>query len=314
MTEMAILYDTSLCTNCKGCQVACKVWNNLLSPIGTNENKFSGSLQNPADLNGNTRLIQTFQERDAVRGQKPVDWIFNRRSCQHCTEAPCATVCPAGAITKDEDTGFVHVDDSKCVGCHYCEGVCPFDVPRYRTEGIRDYVNKCTGCPDRVAQGMDPACVSTCQPNALRFGPRDEMLELAQERLEILKGRGYEDAEIYGANEMGGLHVISVLKYGREATGLPANPSAPATVGMTRVMKPITGVVTGLTVVGLAAMFALGVGYKRDKLVYNPETEDTVSLITGDVVKHGDAQDEKSIKEHILENHPFGIGKGGSDE
>lgn len=119
MTEMAILYDTSLCTNCKGCQVACKVWNNLPSPIGTNENKFSGSLQNPADLNGNTRLIQTFQERDAVRGQKPVDWIFNRRSCQHCTEAPCATVCPAGAITKDEDTGFVHVDDSKCVGCHY---------------------------------------------------------------------------------------------------------------------------------------------------------------------------------------------------
>ena len=88
MTEMAILYDTSLCTNCKGCQVACKVWNNLPSPIGTNENKFSGSLQNPADLNGNTRLIQTFQERDAVRGQKPVDWIFNRRSCQHCTEAP----------------------------------------------------------------------------------------------------------------------------------------------------------------------------------------------------------------------------------
>ena len=192
--------------------------------------------------------------------------------------------------------------------------MCPFDVPRYRTEGIRDYVNKCTGCPDRVAQGMDPACVSTCQPNALRFGPRDEMLDLAQERLEILKGRGYEDAEIYGANEMGGLHVISVLKYGREATGLPANPSAPATVGMTRVMKPVTGVVTGLTVVGLAAMFALGVGYKRDKLVYNPETEDTVSLITGDVVKHGDAQDEKSVKEHILENHPFGIGKGGSDE
>ena len=41
---------------------------------------------------------------------------------------------------------------------------------------------------------------------------------------------------------MGGLHVISVLKYGREATGLPANPSAPATVGMTRVMKPVTGV------------------------------------------------------------------------
>ena len=109
---------------------------------------------------------------------------------------------------------------------------------------------------------------------------------------------------------MGGLHVISVLKYGREATGLPANPSAPATVGMTRVMKPITGVVTGLTVVGLAAMFALGVGYEaRQARVQPRDRGHRQAPITGDVVKHGDAQDEKSIKEHILENHPFGIGR-----
>lgn len=93
MTEMAILYDTSLCTNCKGCQVACKVWNNLPSPIGTNENKFSGSLQNPADLNGNTRLIQTFQERDAGSRQKPVDWIFNRSFLPALAPRPLAPRC-----------------------------------------------------------------------------------------------------------------------------------------------------------------------------------------------------------------------------
>jgi hypothetical protein len=77
-------------------------------------------------------------------------------------------------------------------------------------------------------------------------------------------------------------------------------------------MKPITGAVTGLTVVGLAAMFGLAVGYKRDKLAYNPETQDTVSVITGDVVQHGDPQDDKSVIEHITENLP--LKKGGKDE
>ena len=43
MTEMAIYYDSSKCTACKGCQVACKCWNDLPSPTGLNENKFSGS-------------------------------------------------------------------------------------------------------------------------------------------------------------------------------------------------------------------------------------------------------------------------------
>ena len=53
-------------------------------------------------------------------------------------------------------------------------------------------------------------------------------------------------------------------------------------------------------------MFALAIGYKRDKLAYNPETEDTVSVITGDVVQHGDPQDDKTVMEHITENLPIG--------
>ena len=65
-------------------------------------------------------------------------------------------------------------------------------------------------------------------------------------------------------------------------------------------MKPVTGVISGLTVVGLA------IGYKRDKLAYNPETEDTLSVITGDVVQHGDPQDDKTAMEHITENLPIG--------
>ena len=90
MTEMAILFDSSKCTGCKGCQVACKCWNNLPSYMkGANAKEdFTGTYQNPPDLNGTTRLIMTFDERNGA-GQKPVEWAFGRRSCMHCEDAPC---------------------------------------------------------------------------------------------------------------------------------------------------------------------------------------------------------------------------------
>ena len=101
-----------------------------------------------------------------------------------------------------------------------------------------------------------------------------------------------------------------MLKYGHEAHGVVEHPSVPANVAMTQVMKPITGALTGLTVVGLATMFGLGIGYKRSKLAYNAETGNTLDVDTGEVVKHGDGFDEKSVKEHITENLPIGHKEG----
>lgn len=297
MSEQAILFDTSRCTGCHACQVACKCWNNLPSPTGLNEDVFSGSHQNPPDLNGITRLIMTYSE--SAGGSKGVQWAFGRRSCQHCTDAPCASVCPSGCLERNEETGMVEVHQEKCVGCQYCSAACPFDVPHY--DGVQGAVQKCTGCPDRIEQGMSPACVTTCQPGALRFGDREEMLAQAEVQLARLKERGYENAEIYGANEVGGLHVISVLKYGRAAHGYVENPQVSPVTVVTNAMKPITGVVSGVAVLGFAGMAALAAGYKRKKLAYNPETGDTLDVNTGEVVKHGDGQDEHSVKEHLTE-------------
>lgn len=309
MSEKAILFDSSRCSACHGCQVACKMWNNLPSSLELNGNTWSGTLQNPPDVNGTTRLIITFNEEEG--GSKGVKWAFGRRACQHCTDAACITICPGGAISRHEETGFVTVDAAKCVGCQYCSSACPFDVPQYE-QGLRTTVNKCTGCIDRIENGMAPACVTTCQPGALQFGDRDKMLSIAHERVEYLHGKGYEEACVYGEEEMGGLHVVQVLKYGIKAHGQVENPQVSATVAMTQIMKPVTGAITGLTVAGLAAMFVLGAGYKREKRVYNPETGDTLNVDTGEVIKHGDGQDTESVKEHITENLPFK--KGGNDE
>lgn len=257
--EVAMLFDASHCTGCKGCQVACKQWNMLPSPMGHNENQFTGSYQCPSDLNGNTRLIMTFKERPSGNKYQPINFAIGRRSCFHCTDAGCVTACSSGALFH-EDNGVVSLDATKCNGCKYCEAACPFDVPRYRDDGI---VDKCTMCIDRLREGEVPACVHTCQPEALKFGPREEMIRIGKERVEFLKKKGFAKAELYGEHECGGLHILTVCKFGHEAYGLPTDPKMNPMVEYARLMKPVTTVGTGLVVAGLAVSFIAAMGYRR---------------------------------------------------
>ena len=46
--------------------------------------------------------------------------------CQHCRDAPCITVCTPHALTRDPATGWVNLDDAKCIGCKMCVQACPF--------------------------------------------------------------------------------------------------------------------------------------------------------------------------------------------
>lgn len=148
--EVAMLFDSSHCTGCKGCQVACKQWNMLPSALGLNENKFSGSYQNPPDLNGDTRLVMTFDEKESGNKYQPINFAIGRRSCFHCTDAACVAICSSGALYKNAN-GVVSFDTEKCNGCTYCQSACPFDVPRFRPED--GLIDKCTLCIDRLEEG-----------------------------------------------------------------------------------------------------------------------------------------------------------------
>ena len=223
-----------------------------------------------------------------------------------------ARSCFYRTLYKEEEPGMVTYDQDKCMGCQTCSAACPYDVPRYEDRGGKTVINKCSGCVDRIAQGMMPACVTTCQPGALQFGTREEMIALANERLQLLRDRGYEDACIYGENEMEGLHVIQVLKHGTKPHGAVENPQIPPAAFLSGIMKPVTAVGAGATVLGLAAMFGLAAGYKRDTLVYNDGNGDTISLETGEVTKQGNGPDERTVMEAITENLPIGK-KGGDD-
>jgi len=260
MAEKAILYDATRCTACRGCQVACKQWNenDEYIPTPADENgvlaKNWGSYENPPDLSPTTWLKMEFREVEA--GGK-IRWLFTRRSCMHCTDAACVRVCPSGALYHDA-LGFVGYNKDLCTGCGYCIEACPFDVPRTDRNiivGIAK-MDKCTFCTtpglNRIAEGYEPACVKTCPPKALLYGDRDEMVSVGRERVAKLKSQGWSNAYLYGENELDGLHVMYVLDDSPAVYGLPVDPQvSAATIAWQDVLQPIGWAVGGLAIIGL---------------------------------------------------------------
>ena len=120
--------------------------------------------------------------------------------------------------------GIVDFQQDNCIGCGYCQTGCPFNIPRYSLKDQKAY--KCTLCSDRVAVGLEPACVKTCPTQALSFGSKEDMLAQAEHRLDDLRDRGFTKAAVYDPQGVGGTHVFFVLPHGDkpEAYGLPKDP------------------------------------------------------------------------------------------
>jgi formate dehydrogenase beta subunit len=126
--------------------------------------------------------------------------------------------------------GIVDFHQDQCIGCGYCITGCPFNVPKFAAESRRVY--KCTLCVDRVAEGLQPACVKACPTGCLQFGTKADMLEIANRRVEQLKANGVAQAAVYDPPGVGGTGVVTVLAFGDrpELYGLPRNPVVPRAV------------------------------------------------------------------------------------
>jgi len=274
MAESAILFDASRCTACKGCQIACKQWNQLPSPMSNDDYTFSGSFESPLENDGDTWLHIGFREE--LGGPNGIAWAFSRVSCQHCTDAACVSACPSSACQYTE-SGAVIIDPEVCIGCKYCVAACPFGVPKYNE---RETISrKCWMCQDRTGEGQSPACVKTCPAGALNFGARPDMIAAAHTRLDAIKAT-FPEAIVYGENELGGLHVIQVLPYGAEAHGMPVDPQVPLLRQLSDFLKPAAAVGVAATLAALAVSFVRSRSYDRDpdELHYDPESREVVSI------------------------------------
>ena len=238
-TDMVKLIDTTRCTACRGCQVACKQWNGL---PGKRTRNF-GSYQNPPGLQGNTMTLIRFQEHVDDKGN--FKWLFRKDGCMHCTDAACVKVCSTGALYYTE-FGTVALKDSLCIGCKDCVAACPFEVPKYEPE--IDKIRKCDLCNTRLQADQQPACVKSCPTSALQIGRMDMMLKAAYLRAKELGG----DANVYGDKFVGGTHVLYVLSEKPEVYDqLPTKPTVPLSIMVWNdLLKPLSLIAGGGALVG----------------------------------------------------------------
>jgi formate dehydrogenase iron-sulfur subunit len=247
--EVAKLIDTTKCIGCKACQVACMEWNDLRDEIGTN----IGQYQNPHDLSANTWTLMRFAEVENPKGD--LEWLIRKDGCMHCEDPGCLKACPAPGAIVQYANGIVDFHEEHCIGCGYCIAGCPFDIPRISKKDHKVY--KCTLCSDRVAVGLEPACIKACPTGALVFGTKDDMKQHAAERIEDLKSRGFEQAGLYDPSGVGGTHVMYVLHHADQPqlySDLAADPHISPAVRLWKgVSKPLALAVMGLT--ALAGFF-----------------------------------------------------------
>ncbi len=245
--EVAKLIDVSKCIGCKACQVACMEWNDLRDDVGVT----AGTYQNPADLSDRSWTLMRFYEKELPgRG---LQWLILKDGCMHCEDPGCLRACPAPGALIQLANGIVDFQEEACIGCGYCQTGCPFNIPRYSLKDQKAY--KCTLCSDRVAVGLEPACIKTCPTQALTFGSKEDMRELASERIAELKERGFKEASLYDPAGVKGTHVIYVLPHGDPALyGLPAKPEVSPLVGLWR-----SGFARSLGVVTMAAVVVAGI-------------------------------------------------------
>jgi formate dehydrogenase iron-sulfur subunit len=259
--------DTSICTGCKACQVACKEWNQLDpepshfrfdSARGYNvANNFTGnSYDNTGKLSAtdwrHVRFIEQFSEdRSEAR------WLFMSDSCKHCTDAGCLNACPVSAIVRT-DMGNVIVQDDVCIGCKYCIPACPFGVISYSEK--TGTTHKCTLCNDRIHNGLGTACAKACPTGSIAFGEVSDLKAKADARLAQLKALGQDKANIYGYTEAAGLNVFYLLMDRPSVYGQPENVVVP----QRRLALSSAFSVAGALLMGLAALVTFrGRGARR---------------------------------------------------
>ncbi len=93
-------------------------------------------------------------------------------ACNHCEEATCMKGCPSNAYSRDPFSGAVIIDETKCIGCRYCQWNCPYDAPKLNLK--RRIINKCDLCMASHPETISPACASACPTGALGYGDLSE--------------------------------------------------------------------------------------------------------------------------------------------
>ncbi len=182
--KLGLVIDLDICVGCHACAVNCKEWNTSGTMAPLTDMDPYGAQPDGVWFN----RVHTYEAVDEAAGTSRT--VHFPRSCLHCDDAPCVTVCPTGASYKREDDGIVLINTDICIGCKLCSWACPYGAREYdEDEGV---MKKCTLCIDKIynenlpVESRVPACVSTCPTGARSFGdlgdPQSDVSKLVAAR------------------------------------------------------------------------------------------------------------------------------------
>ena len=158
MQKFAFYIDSSACSGCKTCQVACKDKNDL-DPLMNWRKVY--------EISGG-KWERTGEAYTSV----PFAYYLSV-SCMNCEKPRCTEACPTKAFHRN-DLGITVIDHEVCMGCRYCEWACPYGVPEF--DQASGMMTKCDMCSDYIEKGIRPSCVDSCPMRALDFGLYEEMI------------------------------------------------------------------------------------------------------------------------------------------
>jgi len=196
---VGVLVDTTRCIGCRSCEVACAKAHDLPIPDIKND----GALEQVRTTSETQWMVVNRYETE--KGE-----VFVKKQCMHCWQPGCTSACLTNAMYKTEE-GPVIWRGRKCMGCRFCMISCPFDIPKFEYNSTNPKIQKCSMCWERLQEGGKPACVEACPTDALMFGKKRELMEIA--RVRIYRHPQHYVHKIYGESEVGGtgwLYLASV--------------------------------------------------------------------------------------------------------
>lgn len=198
--KLGLAIDLDSCVGCHACVISCKEWNTSNYGAPLSDMNAYGAEPMGTFLN----RVHTYEAKTDGHNAQTVHFP---KSCLHCEDAPCVTVCPTGASYKRVEDGIVLVNEDNCIGCGLCAWACPYGARELdQAEGV---MKKCTLCVDRIYNenipevDRVPACVRTCPAGARHFGdfadPESNVSILSAERggLELMPDQGTKPVNRY---------------------------------------------------------------------------------------------------------------------
>ena len=188
-----MVMDLRRCIGCSACTVACKAENDVsLGRFRTViQRKMIGTFPNVTKVN--LPLMCNHCEGDEKDGVPPCVKVCPQYPGKRATYiAPDGTKIRyrSGGTYKRPD-GLILIDAEQCIGCGKCLDGCPYGVRSFDPfikaglDETKQCADKCNMCVHRLDNGLEPACVNTCQGKARIFGdlndPESEVSKLIKE-------------------------------------------------------------------------------------------------------------------------------------